>query len=352
MKNQPFRRAVQTALAFTVVAALAPGVYAPSVAAAAGSAQPSVVTDCPAPDSRANVVFLSLDTGVTNKKLDSGCTINDVINDEPTWANHGAFVSHVRQVTKTLVSEKELGRADAAKLTAAAGRSEVGKVEGYTPLFDGSASSFTDWAYAGKGGFDLLADGTIRSRVGATGGFGTLWYTPDTFGDFSLRLQFRDDAPGEARGNSGVQVRFPDLSEPVEGCPTTFNGGETNNLSWIAVNCGHEIQINDSPETGTNDPRKTGSIYGFADLTLAEAMPTPKGTWNDLEIRVVGQQYTVIRNGVVINEFENVPGLPFPGRPNDPDSSSRGLVGHIGLQAHGSAPDAVSFRNVRIREIP
>ncbi|MDQ4112154.1 MAG: DUF1080 domain-containing protein, partial [Actinomycetota bacterium] len=77
----------------------------------------------------------------------------------------------------------------------------------------------------------------------------------------------------------------------------------------------------------------------------------PKGTWNDLEIRVVGQHYTVIRNGVVINEFENLPGLPFPGRPNDPDSSSRGLTGHVGVQAHGSTPDVVSYRNIRIRDL-
>ena len=54
---------------------------------------------------------------------------------------------------------------------------------------------------------------------------------------------------------------------------------------------------------------------------------------------------------MVINEFENLPGLPFPGRPNDPDSSSRGLTGHVGVQAHGSAPDVVSYRNIRIREL-
>ena len=78
---------------------------------------------------------------------------------------------------------------------------------------------------------------------------------------------------------------------------------------------------------------------------------TPAGTWNDLEIRVVGQHYTVIRNGVVINEYENLPGVPFPGRPNDPDSSSRGLVGYLGLQAHGAPQDVVSFRNIRILDL-
>jgi hypothetical protein len=32
-------------------------------------------------------------------------------------------------------------------------------------------------------------------------------------------------------------------------------------------------------------------------------------------------------------------------------SSGRGLVGYIGLQAHGGEPDVVSFRNVRIRDL-
>ncbi|MBD5784708.1 DUF1080 domain-containing protein [Cellulosimicrobium terreum] len=224
--------------------------------------------------------------------------------------------------------------------------------DGYEVILDGTQESFDQWAYAGDGGFDRLDDGTVRSRVGEDGGFGTLWYPVQQYGDFSLKLEFRDDAPGDTRANSGVQVRFPDLSGPVEGCPTTFDGNETNNLSWIAVNCGHELQINDSPEGGSNDPRKTGSVYGFADIGLDRAMPTAKGTWNEYEIRVVGQHYTVIRNGVVINEYENLPGVPFPGRPNDPDSSSRGLVGYVGLQAHGSAPDVVSFRDVRIRELP
>jgi Domain of Unknown Function (DUF1080) len=146
-------------------------------------------------------------------------------------------------------------------------------------------------------------------------------------------------------------VRFPSLAAPLAGCPTTFNGNEQNNLSWIAVNCGHEIQINDSPEVGNNDPRKTGSIYGFKDLNLTQARPTAKGVWNDFEVRVVGQHYTVIRNGVVINEYENVPGVPLQGRPLDPLSDARKLVGYVGLQAHGSAPDIESFRNVRVREL-
>jgi hypothetical protein len=233
---------------------------------------------------------------------------------------------------------------------AAAAPASAQQLPPYETILDGSAESLADWAYAGRGGFDRNADGTITSRVGATGGFGTLWYTPQAYGDFEMRVRFRDDAPDTRRANSGVQVRFPALDVITPGC-TPVNGSGVPDYAWGGVQCGHEIQINDSPEEGRNDPRKTGSIYGFADLNLAQARPIDKGEWNELVIRVIGQHYTVIRNGVVINEYENVPGVAFPGRPEDPGSSGRGLVGHVGLQAHGSAPDRMTFGTVQVRDL-
>jgi len=220
----------------------------------------------------------------------------------------------------------------------------------YEVIFDGSRRCFERWRYAGGSQITLQKDRTLRAEPGPPN-LGVLWYAARPYGDFSLRLQFRDDSPvAGQRANSGVQVRFPAPRPPVPGCPMTFNGNPqtTNPEGWIAVNCGHEVQINDNTD---GDPRKTGSIYGFADLNSAQSRPTPLRVWNDLEIRVVGQHYTVIRNGVVINEYENAPGIPFPGRPNDPDSSSRGLVGYIGLQAHGAPQDVVSFRNIRIQDL-
>jgi hypothetical protein len=232
-------------------------------------------------------------------------------------------------------------------------RGTCGKTrDGYEVIFDGSRKCFERWRYAGGATMTLQRDGTVRSGPGGDPGLGVLWYAARPYGDFVLRLQFRDDATAEgAYANSGVQVRFPAPHPPVPGCPTTFNGNEQNNAGWIAVNCGHEVQINDSPDGPPFDPRKTGSIYGFADLNSEQSRPTARGVWNDLEIRVVGQHYTVIRNGVTINEYENVPGVPFPGRPNDPGSESRGLVGYIGLQSHGGPNDIVSFRNIRIRDL-
>jgi hypothetical protein len=227
-----------------------------------------------------------------------------------------------------------------------------GKVNrnGYESIFDGSRRCFERWRYAGGSQVTLQRDGTLRAEPGPPN-LGVLWFADQPYGDFSLKLQFRDDSPVEGqRANSGVQVRFPAPRPPVPGCPMTFNGNPqtVNPAGWIAVNCGHEVQINDSTD---GDPRKTGSIYGFADLNAEQARPTPKGVWNRMEIRVIGQHYTVIRNGVVINEYENLPGVPFPGRPHDPDSSSRGLVGYLGLQSHGGPQDVVSFRDIRVKDL-
>jgi hypothetical protein len=79
---------------------------------------------------------------------------------------------------------------------------------------------------------------------------------------------------------------------------------------------------------------------------------TPKGTWNDYEIRVVDQHYSIYRNGVLINEFDNYPGQLFsPPRADDPGTDGRQHAeGYIGLQVHGTT-DVVSFRDIRIKEL-
>jgi hypothetical protein len=206
---------------------------------------------------------------------------------------------------------------------------------GYETILDGSRSCFERWRYAGGASITPQPDGTVKTGPGAPG-LGVLWYAARPYGDFSLKLQFRDDAPAaDQRANSGVQVRFPAPHPPVPGCPTTFDGNEQNNAAWIAVNCGHEVQINDSPDGPPFDPRKTGSIYGFADLDAAHARIAPAKRWTRLAIRVVGQTYTVYRDGVRINRYVG----------------SRRRSGYIGLQAHGAPQDVVAFRDIRIREL-
>lgn len=183
---------------------------------------------------------------------------------------------------------------------------------GYRPLFDGTQASLDGWRQAGPGSFTLSDDGTLTS----TGGMGMLWYAGSGFGSYSLKLDWKmagDD-------NSGVFVGFPPSDDP-----------------WSAVNNGYEIQIDatDAPD------RTTGAVYGFqsADIRKRDRALNPPGEWNTYEIRVEGERLRVYLNGVKINDFTNT----------DP---ARSLTdGHIGIQNHG-ADDEVSFRNVRIKELP
>nr|WP_202486199.1 ThuA domain-containing protein [Streptomyces sp. SID4985] len=183
---------------------------------------------------------------------------------------------------------------------------------GYRPLFDGTAASLENWRQAGPGSFTLADDGTLTS----TGGMGLLWYATSGLSSYSLKLDWK--VTGD--GNSGVFVGFPPSDDP-----------------WSAVDNGYEVQID-----ATDVPEKTtGAVYGFqsADLAARDRALNPPGEWNTYEIRVEGERLRVWLNGVRINDFTNT----------DP---ARSLVdGHIGLQNHG-ADDQVSFRDVRIKELP
>ncbi|MBK3646678.1 ThuA domain-containing protein [Streptomyces sp. MBT33] len=181
---------------------------------------------------------------------------------------------------------------------------------GYRPLFDGT--TLDGWKQAGPGAFDLDGDGTLTS----SGGMGLLWYAASDFSAYSLKLDWRTAGDD----NSGVFVGFPPSDDP-----------------WSAVDNGYEIQID-----ATDVPEKTtGSVYGFqsADLNKRDRALNPPGEWNTYEIRVEGERLRVWLNGVKINDFTNT----------DP---ARSLAdGHIGIQNHG-ADDQVSFRDIRIKELP
>ncbi|MBC2934455.1 PKD domain-containing protein [Nocardioides sp. zg-1228] len=178
--------------------------------------------------------------------------------------------------------------------------------DGYELLFDGTDASA--WKQAGPGGF-TVEDCALTSR----GGLGLFWYSERTFDDYVLKVQFKLSDDGD---NSGVFTRFPD--------PGTD--------PWVAVDEGHEIQIKEG-QPG-DEPQKTGSVYNFDREDARNAKPV--GEWNDYEIRVEGQTYTMTLNGQVVNEYTS--------------DGSRGTEGYVGLQNHGDA-DEVSFRNIQIREL-
>ncbi|MFE7890069.1 OmpL47-type beta-barrel domain-containing protein [Streptomyces sp. NPDC057412] len=297
--------------------------------------------NCPEFDERLTVIVGTVDSGVPNRLTNSRCRINELIEDEKEWTSHSLFLKHVTSVLDKLLKEGVVDQREYKAIRKAARQSgigEPGQTEGYRTILDGSPDSFAKWQQVGGGSFAPNGDGSITSGTSRSG-LGMLWFPERKYGDFSLKLQWRDDAPGTGNANSGVFVRFPWVHDhPEEPRP-----------EWAAIKFGHEIQVFDSP---TGDMYKTGSVYGFDRVGLAGAGVTQKGTWNDYEIRVVGQHYSVFRNGVLINEFENTGGQDFePPRSDDPGTDGRRFAsGYIGLQVH-STTDVVSYRDVRIKEL-
>ncbi|WP_097274753.1 OmpL47-type beta-barrel domain-containing protein [Streptomyces sp. TLI_55] len=297
--------------------------------------------NCPEFDERLTVIVGDVDSGVPNRLTNNRCRINELIEDEKEWTSHALFLKHVKTVLDKLLKEGVVDQREYNAVQKAARQSGIGRpgqTEGYRKILDGSPASFAKWQQVGGGSFGLNADGSITSGT-TRAGLGMLWFPERKYGDFSLRLQWRDDAPGTGNANAGVFVRFPWVHDhPEESRP-----------EWVAIKYGHEVQVLDRPD---GDMYKTGSIYGFDRVGLAGAGVTQKGTWNDYEIRVVDQHYSVYRNGVLINEFDNTGGQEFvPPRSDDPGTDGRRFAsGYVGLQVHGTT-DVISYRDVRIKEL-
>ena len=86
---------------------------------------------------------------------------------------------------------------------------------------------------------------------------------------------------------------------------------------------------------------KTGAIYNQPDQTLTQIAALPVGQWNEYEIQVTSQRYTVLLNGTQVAEFVNqdaTRGLP----------STPAAPAFIGLQTHTGR---AAFRKIRIKAL-
>lgn len=209
----------------------------------------------------------------------------------------------------------------------------------YQWLFDGTAASFANWQQTGPGNFQYDArEQVLVAQPGPD--IGLLFYAPQAFSDFTLRLQFRVNARSD---NSGVFVRFRD---PRQQQPVGLNDPRVaSNPAWLAVDTGFEVQIDDAAQPDQADKHRTGAIYDIdiggsaGQQQYTRGSPLQPGEWNDLEIRVQGDTYEVLLNGFLTTTFANTDGTRGRSALQDP------LSGFIGLQTHTGA---VSFRSVRI----
>jgi choline dehydrogenase-like flavoprotein len=195
--------------------------------------------------------------------------------------------------------------------------------DGFTLLFNGWNTD--GWRMAGKGDF-IVVDSTLESAPGSDLGMSWCKKTPMP-ANFVLRLEWlrwrQDD-------NSGVFVRFPDPDSKGY-----------DNTAYVAVHFGFEVQIDELARPDGLPLHRTGAIYDQPGQLFSQQPARPPGEWNDMEVRVEGQTYTVRLNGVQVSQFHNSD--PNRGLPSTPQAPS-----YIGLQAHTGR---VAFRNIRYKAL-
>jgi hypothetical protein len=222
----------------------------------------------------------------------------------------------------------------------------------------------TSVPYQAEAGFDILFDGmntgkwrmtTIRGQplgrddpgsmrvidgaleTVAGNDMGIFWCTVPTPPNFVLRLQW---LRWTQDSNSGVYLRFPDPESKGY-----------NNTAFVADDFGFEAQIDELGAPDGSPIHKTGAIYRKDNRTDNETLTQKPARgvseWNDYEIRVEGQKYTVTLNGDKVCVFDNTNLYPGRGLPSTP-----AVPTFIGLQVYANPRYYVRFRNVRIKALP
>jgi hypothetical protein len=148
-------------------------------------------------------------------------------------------------------------------------------------------------------------------------------------------------------------ARNGDNSVTGSGVYATNGSNANNHEHWLSVFCGHEIQVNESLQNPGTDGIKTGSVYGFANLNAQQARTYERqtqGVWHEMEIRLVGQQYTVLVDGNIVNQYDN--GVPkMNSRNGDPPTPARQFPrGYFGVQTHGGT-DRIFYREIRVKDL-
>ncbi|OQY96618.1 MAG: hypothetical protein B6D37_01470 [Sphingobacteriales bacterium UTBCD1] len=195
--------------------------------------------------------------------------------------------------------------------------------KGWRQLFNGK--DLTGWKHVGPGSH-FVENGLIASK----GGMGLLYRTKEKFGNCKIKVVFKMQ---KFNSNSGVFIRIP--IEPRE--------------EWMPVHYGYEVQIDNHPETSSEDDYHiTGALYSLTKPLAKPGKPGPE--WNTMEITLDGPRTIVYVNGEKVTDYKE--GDPVPERKFDfePQRGKRPNSGYIGLQNHGD-DDVVYFKEVAVKPL-
>ncbi|CAN5569264.1 hypothetical protein BH10ACI4_BH10ACI4_13470 [soil metagenome] len=227
-----------------------------------------------------------------------------------------------------------------ASVTNAQHAHHAGKAQGWHLLFDGKTAE--GWHSTHGPAFPTtgweIKDGllSVTEHGGEEGGNAGDIISSRTYANFELSIDFRI-TPG---ANSGIKYFVDPAYNKTTGSPVGF-----------------EYQILDDAlhpdaKKGRNGNRTVASLY---DLIPADASKPihPIGQWNTARIVIRGTHGEHWLNGVKVVEFDRltpefkqlVADSKFHVYPGFGDASS----GYLLIQDHGFP---VSFRNIKIRELP
>ena len=182
------------------------------------------------------------------------------------------------------------------------------KEEGFRPLFNGK--DLTGWHLRNPNGHSAwkVEDGVLHNAL-KKGEHGVDLITDDKFWNFTVRYEYM--VPDGS--NSGFYLRGR-----------------------------HEIQILGDHAKGKPDKGGNGAIYQHTQPT--QYAGKPGGEWQTVEATMIGDKVTVVLNGVKIHDNVTVERATGSELDRDVDKP-----GPFFLQGdHGE----VSFRNVRVKELP
>ena len=181
--------------------------------------------------------------------------------------------------------------------------------EQWIQLFNGR--DLTNWVEVGKEKW-AVEDGVIHGQ-GVSSAYGYL-RTEKKYKDFWLSLRFKC----EADGNSGVYFH------------TDFKPGT------VDVSQGKQVEIDRTLN------HHTGGLYGEGRGWYAWPAPAYEQVirptdWNDMLIKVEGNQTVVILNGIQVLDFT--------------DPAPKSSDGYIALQLHSGGLGNMRFKDIIIRDL-
>lgn len=182
--------------------------------------------------------------------------------------------------------------------------------EQWVKLFNGK--DLTNWVPVGKEKWTVEEGGIIHGQ-GVTKEYGYL-RTEKQYKDFWMSLRFK----AEADGNSGVYFR------------TDFKPGT------VDVSQGLQFEIDRVMN------HHTGGLYGDGRAWIAWPSPEYEHVirpyeWNDMLMKVEGNHYVCILNGVTVLDFT--------------DPNQRATDGYIALQLHSGGLGDMRFKDIYVRDL-